>query len=419
MKISSAHASLTAQIYRQLGPVCIGLARALVSVVPALLSLSAACSTASAPTSISCTPESESACACPNGESGSHRCVAQGNGYGVCRVSESQACSTAPLGQTATIDKCPGTILPISATTPQYQRGNTSTAKSKFAGRAGLCASGQNGNDHVYQVTPSATGRLKIELTPEVGFDAMVYVRSKCDDADKEVLCASSTTNGKTETGTLAVTAGVAYYIIVDGVGSANKGDYVLDMSLKDGPFCGDKILQEGEVCDTGAQAGSDEGCSQECTRIDGNPEAGNACPGQPVHLWKKNEPVTGIGATDTSNNPKAQSTWTDTGSSCTVGGSNPANERIYAVTPHQDGTLVVTGATRSAFDLMLIARTACDASSTQLSGYCKNAIKSATAPPQTEVLQLPAVRDTPIYIAVGGVLEQDVGSYAVTFVLK
>ncbi len=115
--------------------------------------------------------------------------------------------------------------------------------------------------DHVYRITPSASGDLTIRLgydrsgDPFCGvdlgvepaypypvgcYDRSIHVReASCEDSGMEIGCVESWNWWMPEELTVAVTAGVDYYVFVDGwlnwgpgVDSADVGEYVLDLRL-------------------------------------------------------------------------------------------------------------------------------------------------------------------------------------------
>jgi hypothetical protein len=106
----------------------------------------------------------------------------------------------------------------------------------------------------VYRVVAPADGNLNVKVTPGLGFDADIAVRSACDSAVDE-RCSYGGSEGQVEALTIPVEAGDVRYIVVQG--------YALDLTIPPamGPFtiessldpaqCGDSEVQGGEQCDS------------------------------------------------------------------------------------------------------------------------------------------------------------------------
>jgi hypothetical protein len=382
-----------------------------------------------------CTPGANVFCRCADRSEGTKLCDDKGQSFGPCRLGENTPCPGGELppedaGAEASENTCPGAKIALTAERPIDIQGDTSTATDEFKGdMATSCAVGDGSPDHVYQITPAATGKLDVELVPD-GFDGIVYMRKDpCGNDGRQVKCGASSPSGVREVlAGAAVVVGVPYYIVVDGAGAANKGKYLLNLKLTPGPVCGDEKVTQGETCDDGSPEDDNDGCTRGCTNVSGNPDNGNACPGQPVHLWKSGTPtlarVTGRGSTDPANNPKAANNWKATGTGCDVVSNdvNTAPDRIYAVTVHDTGRLNVSATGSAGFNLQLIARTRCDDRNSQPASagantYCANNAGASSAA-QTETMEFPVVRDTTYYVAVDGVLGGK-GDYTINFELK
>jgi hypothetical protein len=272
----------------------------------------------------------------------------------------------------------------------------------------GLCAVGLGSPEDIYQIVPAASGLLDIDVTADKPtFDPLFYIREEpCKDG-KELACASAGTGGVIERAQVSVKAGKSYSLFVDGVGPANKGKYYLTLNLSAPKGCGDGLVVEPEACDDGSPGPDQDGCAENCTQLSGTPESGTSCAGfgQPVHLWGSSRRVSLTG-----DNSKGTNEWASNGGNCT----NEGNERIYAVTPHESGTLEVTAT--SNFDLMLLARSSC---ATPESGgaFCANKQKPPSLTP--EVLSIPVVKDVIRFIAVDGLTAADKGTYSLNFQLK
>ncbi len=88
------------------------------------------------------------------------------------------------------------------------------------------------GPDVAYTYTPTASGMAKVTVNPELGFDVAVQVMSDCN-ATSCFAQSDSKTRGGPETITFAVTQGVTYRIIVDGVGPANSNTGRFSISVQ------------------------------------------------------------------------------------------------------------------------------------------------------------------------------------------
>ncbi|MBX3227999.1 MAG: hypothetical protein KIT84_27760 [Labilithrix sp.] len=92
-------------------------------------------------------------------------------------------------------------------------------------------------NDHIYKVTPRASGTLTVTLTappaPAQLKNLMLSAHDTCSANAPATKCANDRSAGGDETMTLAVTSGKTVFIAVDGGGiSDNKGDYTITFKL-------------------------------------------------------------------------------------------------------------------------------------------------------------------------------------------
>jgi cysteine-rich repeat protein len=166
-------------------------------------------------------------------------------------------------------------------------------------------------------------------------------------------------------------------------------------------PFCGDGQVTAGEACDDLNDTPTD-GCDTNCTKVNGDPPSGGACPGHPVHVWA-NQTVTGTGS---NNAPGYANTFSTASVACATTGGNTVTDHVYQVTPHADGILRVT--LSSTATLNIVARTNCTDGTTTGATYCKD---------KTQTLSIAVTNGTPVYIAVdGGSLSNNVGTYTITF---
>jgi cysteine-rich repeat protein len=92
-----------------------------------------------------------------------------------------------------------------------------------------------SGGEVVYQVTPEASGQLILDLT--ASGDAVVAVRTDCDDNGTELGCANLAAEGGQEQLVVPVTGGETYYVIVEGYKYA-EGSFVLGIVGVPTPSC-------------------------------------------------------------------------------------------------------------------------------------------------------------------------------------
>jgi cysteine-rich repeat protein len=375
-----------------------------------------------------CTPGNNVACSCIDlSVKGTHVCNTSGDGFdGPCRINATLLCDeVAPDAGFIDNDTCPGRKVSIGAGTQVISEDTSAGARDDFKG-AGVCVAGDGAPDHVYTVTATATGQLDIEVSPDATFDPVLYVgEGACDPAATDTYqCANAAAMpGVREITTIGVIAGKQYTVVVDGAAGASKaGQYALTLKLTPGSFCGDGKVDQGEACDDGNSA-SNDGCSGGCKNVDGDPPLGNTCPGQAVHLWKTGAKpltrVTGKGSTDSAKYPKAANQWQNTGSACTVSAStvNISPDRVYAVTTHDSGTLVVN-ANAQFKNVMIVVRTSCDMPESQ--AFCANTNGAVTTLPAKETLSFAVTKGTTYYIAVDGVLGAvERGDFDVSFELQ
>jgi len=281
--------------------------------------------------------------------------------------------------------------------------------KDKAKGKAGACAAGGGGPDHVYHLQPTGTGSLTIKVQGLGALNPTVYLRSTCDDEASQLACAETTGAGGAETLRYEVVTGRDYYLYVDGA-SGSAGKYSVSLKLTPGPVCGDGKIDTNEACDDGNKVDGD-GCSQGCNAVNGDPTSGGSCPGQIVHMWP-GKVVTGTGTT----NPYAN-TFTKTGSSCIVSANNlnAAQDHIYAVTTHGAGNLKVTlTPTEATYNAMLVARKTCADPTTQGTGMCANDATAGAA----DVMTFPVQNNQTVFVAAEGVLNAK-GSFTIKLELN
>lgn len=305
-------------------------------------------------------------------------------------------------------DACPGKPIAVTQGPDIVIEGDTTGAADDFKGRAGACATGAGGPDHVYALTAVGGGALTVKVQGTGAMNPVVYLRRTCADEEDQAKCAAPLGAGATVTFDANIKNGVPYYLVVDGA-SGSAGKYKITLSFKNGPFCGDGKVDANEACDDGNNTDGD-GCNPACQQVNGDPTTGNGCAagGHPVDVWP-GRTVTGTGTT----NPYGNA-FTKTGSSCTVSASdlNAAQDHIYAVTPHATGNLKVTlTPSDAALNMMLVARATCTDPNSQGANMCANNGSAGAA----ETMTFPVQDGKKVYVAAEGVLTAK-GAYTIKF---
>ena len=385
--------------------------------------------TDASPGGIHCTPGANVFCRCADRGAGTKLCREDGASFEACTTGNAGECvggedltdpqtgtpvdpptdppTTDPPVATA-VDACPGKPTSVGVADILIE-GDTTGAKDKAKGKAGACAAGGGGPDHIYHLQPTGTGSLAIKVQGLGALNPTVYLRSTCDDEASQLSCAETTGAGGAESLRYDVITGRDYYLYVDGA-SGSAGKYSITMKLTPGPVCGDGKVDTNEACDDGNKIDGD-GCSPGCNAINGDPATGGSCPGQPVHMWP-GRTVTGTAST----NPYAN-TFTKTGSSCIVSTNNlnAAQDHIYAVTAHAAGTLKVTlTPTEATYNSMLVARKTCADPASQGATMCANDNAAGVA----DVMTFPVTNNETVYVAAEGVLNAK-GSFTIKLELN
>ncbi len=180
---------------------------------------------------------------------------------------------------------------------------------------------------------------------------------------------------------------------------------------------CGDGVVQEGEPCDDKNQDDAD-GCSTKCALSGSDPAASRTCPGIAVHVWST-APVEYVGTTVGAPNQFeiTPSCPSDQGNVPTRGAAAP--ERVFSVTVHKSGVLVVRTSDAS-FDTFLFAMQPCKTGTTAAPApylACRN----TTSDTQGETLELPVQAGQTYSIVVdgAGINAQAGGTFRVSFAMK
>ncbi len=380
-----------------------------------------------------CSPGAFVFCRCADSKEGTKLCKADGESFEPCALGENLPCGeipdpqtgdaavdqsvppadaapedAAPTPQTPAAEKCDGQNVALNPNSEVAVTGDTSAAADDFKGPdGGGCAGAKGAPDHVYALTVPATGKLVATLTPEAKYAPVAYLRTTCADEASQVACAQLLSPGQPAVINANVIKGKTVYLVVDGAAGPNAaGKYSLKLKLTPGFFCGDGEVNETEACDD-ANKVADDGCSNDCRNLNGNPDSAKACPGQPVHLWSSTA-VTGTGTT-----AGFPSAWDEPGGACTIGAkTNAAPDHLYAVTAHRTGTLTVKTIGAS-YNVLLSARTDCNSAATMANNMCAN--NAGTSAPLDETLSFPVVSGRTYYVGVSGAVGAS-GTYTVSF---
>jgi cysteine-rich repeat protein len=185
--------------------------------------------------------------------------------------------------------------------------------------QSGAAAQTASATDRIYAVTPIQDGFLTASLTYGfTQFDAVLYMRSDCNNPQTEIGCADNYSQGSTPGGEVMsfyAEKDKTYYLIIDGWGEMGDYELVLDLSLG---TCLDPVR---------------------------------------FPIWK-GRPMSAFGTTEDATNESSGK------NSC--GGSN-ARDVVYQVTPHLNATAEATlPKSSSNFDTVVYAQTSCGIKTTQ-----------------------------------------------------
>lgn len=391
--------------------------------------------TDASPTGIKCTPGNYVFCRCSDRSEGTKLCKEDGASFETCTTGASGLCAggdedlTDPMtGQEvpppttpteagppgSPVDSCPGLATALTPGKEVIIDGDTTGAKDDGGGKAGACGAGNGGPDHIYRLQPTGSGSLSIKVDGEGAMNPLFYVRATCTDVESQALCAPPLGAGGLVQASTNVTTGKDYFLVVDGA-SASAGKYRLTVKLTTGAFCGDGKVDTGEACDDGNKVEND-GCSNSCQQVNGDPATGTSCPGQPVHVWP-GKVVTGTGSTTATG---YGSTFSKTSTTCDLSTNQfLAPDHVYEVTAHAAGTLKVTlTPTEATYNVMLVARTTCTDPNSQgptTDGRCANSGSTGAA----EVMQFKVANNEKVSVAADGVLtSSSKGSYTIKYEL-
>lgn len=136
---------------------------------------------------------------------------------------------------------CPGHPVDVWSGQTVTGTGSTNGYGNSWNAPSAACDTGATNNyqDHIYEVTPHASGNLVVSLTAPTGGtlpNLMLSARRTCASATPATanMCANDGGVGGAETMTFSVTNNTKVYVAVDGGGiSNNKGDYSISFKLQ------------------------------------------------------------------------------------------------------------------------------------------------------------------------------------------
>lgn len=145
-------------------------------------------------------------------------------------------------GNPTSADSCPGQVVHVWPGQKPTGAGMTDPAggfANKFMSTGTACGvSSNNVNaapDHLYAVTAHAAGTLKVTLTPDAAFNAMLVARSTCSAPQSQLpntsTCGNLSLAGGIETLSFPVTNGQTVTVAADGAVGA-KGPYSILFEL-------------------------------------------------------------------------------------------------------------------------------------------------------------------------------------------
>jgi cysteine-rich repeat protein len=278
-------------------------------------------------------------------------------------------------------DNCPAELVTLVPNGPV----STATIKSGTVNLANdFTHNGCSGSgpDAVYAITPPSDGVITATI-PDAKFNVSLVARSTCLDKTTQITCANTNTGNGGETITFAVQANQTYYVIVDGVATANLGTFTLDLTLS-APGCGDGLISGGEDCDDGnttAGDGCDSSCLLEVTT--GN----DVCPGKVI-------PLTGTGSDTRIGIFTGTTEPLLANYAGTCGGAS--REAVFVVTSDVNGSLKAS--LLPSYEAVLYARETCGSAVSELK--CDDVKTTATG---LYDITFPVLANVPYYLFVDG----------------
>ncbi|MBN2694806.1 pre-peptidase C-terminal domain-containing protein [bacterium] len=113
---------------------------------------------------------------------------------------------------------------------------------------SGSCGSSSGSPEVVYSFTPETSGELTVTLEGLGSFDSVLYIRTSCEETSTQISCKDTTT---TEVIKFQATAGVTYFIFVDGYSTDRFGSYTLLLEMGE-DLCAGITCDGHRVCNAG-----------------------------------------------------------------------------------------------------------------------------------------------------------------------
>lgn len=147
--------------------------------------------------------------------------------------------------------------------------------------------------EEIWEVTVTETGLYNFNMATNAPFgdpcawDSYIYLMDGCCSGNVVASnddCAGIGCFGNSCIDSAPLVPGV-YYLVVEGFGSADAGDYVVTVDCAAAPICGDNVADPGEACDGTDDAACPGLCQADCTcpaPVCGNNvvEVGEVCDG-------------------------------------------------------------------------------------------------------------------------------------------
>ncbi len=246
-------------------------------------------------------------------------------------------------------DTCPGDPYSLTLGDHLFLGGDTSTAQNDYD-HSGCVQNAGTGPERVYAFDFNDYGTLKVQVRGAEGSTlnpTLVWkLENTCEDINDWLICfgffeSQESFAAEVGPGAPAPLDFTALHVMVDGQ-DESAGEYVMEVSYLPAA-CGDGVVNKanGETCDDGntmSNDGCDANCQVETTSLF------DKCPGEPVVLFANNPQVLQGGtwgyADDYAHTPNVPA------GSCTVpaiAGPDGGRDRIYRVTPAEDGTLTAS----------------------------------------------------------------------------
>ncbi len=244
-------------------------------------------------------------------------------------------CPGGVLVENTGVDACPGDKITLDVGDKYCLRGDTSGLTNGYASFA--CGGTlSDGPDAVYEFDIKAPGSWKVvvKAAPGSNLDPTMYARAPmgCNDASVASFYGCwAFFNTDHEEYALHQPGAEISYLFIDGA-NGTSGAYEITVEYT-APICGDGILNPGEQCDDGNKNDND-GCTNGC-KFD-LISLFDKCDGEPVVLLP-NQPLAFQGNTT----PYGDDYIAPSIDGC--GAQAGGKDRVYRITPSQDGTITAS----------------------------------------------------------------------------